>query len=66
MKKRAAVLLLCGVLGLSAAACGTDGNGTENAENTESIKGGEDAKEAYVPEGSRYDLKASDYTTLCD
>lgn len=66
MKKRAAVLLLCGVLGLSVAACGENKDDRENVESTENGQGTEDQKEAFVPEGSRYDLRAADYTTLCD
>lgn len=61
--------MLCGALGLSLAACGADkenGESAGNTENTESAGSAQDGGKTFVPAGSKYDLAAADYTTLCD
>lgn len=64
MKKRVVALLLCGAMGLSVAACGDKKDTADTTEAVESAT--ESTEEAFVPEGSQYDLNPADYTTLCD
>lgn len=67
MKKRFVALMLGAMMVMSAAGCGSD-EGKDLAEGTEAVEAGTETEVAEnVPcASSAFDLKGSDYVTLCD
>ena len=63
MKKRILALLLCASTVISVTGCGSKG---ESAEATEAVENTESTEEAPAVPLAKYDLKGSDYVTLCD
>ena len=63
MKKRILALLLCASTVISMTGCGSKG---ESAEATEAVENTESTEEAPAVPLAKYDLKGSDYVTLCD
>ena len=63
MKKRSLALLLCASTVISMTGCGSKG---ESAEATEAVENTESTEEAPAVPLAKYDLKGSDYVTLCD
>lgn len=63
MKKRILALLLCVSTVISMTGCGSKG---ESAEATEAVENTESTEEAPAVPLAKYDLKGSDYVTLCD
>lgn len=63
MKKRILALLLCASMVISMTGCGSKG---ESAEATEAVENTESTEEAPAVPLAKYDLKGSDYVTLCD
>ena len=63
MKKRILALLLCASTVISITGCGSKG---ESAEATEAVENTESTEEAPAVPLAKYDLKGSDYVTLCD
>lgn len=63
MKKRILALLLCTSTVISVTGCGSKG---ESAEATEAVENTESTEEAPAVPLAKYDLKGSDYVTLCD
>lgn len=63
MKKRILTLLLCASTVISMTGCGSKG---ESAEATEAVENTESTEEAPAVPLAKYDLKGSDYVTLCD
>jgi trigger factor len=71
MKKKIVVLMLCTMMAVTALGCGgKKNNAAEGTEIAESVNGTEtteaEAEAAVEYESPAYDLKASDYVTLCD
>ena len=62
MKKRILALLLCASTVISMTGCGSKG---ESAEATEAVENTESTEEAPAVPLAKYDLKGSDYVTLC-
>lgn len=66
MKKKIVALLLSTMMAVSVAGCGGSNNNTENsASATESVESTESAGVSGY-ESPSFDIKASDYVTLCD
>lgn len=72
MKKKTVALMLCAMMAFSAAGCGSDKEGsvaeaTEAVENTEAaLTEGSSAIVSKPCATGTFDLKGSDYVTLCD
>lgn len=65
MKKRIVALLLSTMMAFSVIGCGNDKNTEDKGSATESVESTESAGTS-VYETPAFDLKASDYVTLCD
>ena len=63
MKKRVLALLLCVSTAISMTGCGSKG---ESVEATEAVENTESTEEVPAVPLAQYDLKGSDYVTLCD
>ena len=65
MKKKIVVLLLSAMMAVSVVGCGSNKNTEDHVSATESVESTENAgTSAY--ESPSFDIKASDYVTLCD